>query len=264
MKHYVLVHGAWGGAWEFAELSRLLAADGSLVIAVDLPGHGDNQTPIAEVTMAAYVRKVTEVIEGLDAKAILLGHSLAGSIISQVAEDIPEKVDRLIYVATSLPRSGDTVLDLMQSDEGGQLLPNILFSEDQSYATINADLVRDLLLHDVEDKQRIESLIPEFLFRQATAPFMAAVNLSEERFGSVAKYYVRATQDKVMSQALQDRMLTHWPVEQIITLDSGHFPLTSMAETLSDAINEFVVDINPPVGQQSPFKPSRHASGVWI
>ena len=133
MKHFVLVHGAWGGAWEFAELASLLAADGSQVTAVDLPGHGNNKAPIADVTMAAYVRKVTEVVESVDAQAILVGHSLAGSIISQVAEDIPEKISRLIFVAASLPRSGDTVLGLMESDEGGQLLPNILFSEDQRF-----------------------------------------------------------------------------------------------------------------------------------
>jgi len=264
MKHFVLVHGAWGGAWEFAELATLLAADGSQVTAVDLPGHGNNKAPIADVTLAAYVRKVTEVAERLDAQAILVGHSLAGSIISQVAEDIPEKVDRLIYVAASLPRSGDTVLGLMESDEGGQLLPNILFSEDQSYATINADLVRDLLLHDVEDKDRVERLIPEFLFKQATAPFMAPVNLSEERFGAIAKYYVRATQDKVMSLSLQDRMLGHWPVEKVITLDSGHFPLTSMAQTLSDAINEFVIDINPVARQHQAAQASRPGSGILV
>ena len=79
MKHYVLVHGAWGGAWEFEEMVTLLSTDDSNVLAVDLPGHGDNKAPISEITMAAYIHKVTEVINGLDAKVILVGHSLAGS-----------------------------------------------------------------------------------------------------------------------------------------------------------------------------------------
>ena len=151
MKHYVLVHGAWGGAWEFEELSALLAADGSIVVAVDLPGHGDNKAPISEVTFDAYVQKVTDTVQEFGTEVILVGHSLAGSIISQVAENIPQQIDHLIYVAASLPRSGDTVLGLMESDEQGQLLPNIIFSEDQSYATVTAEMVRDLLLHDVED-----------------------------------------------------------------------------------------------------------------
>ena len=94
MNNYVLVHGAWGGAWEFAELAELLGADGSKVVAVDLPGHGNNKAPIADVTLAAYVQKVTEVIGGLDAKVILVGHSLAGSIISQVAENIPQQIEK--------------------------------------------------------------------------------------------------------------------------------------------------------------------------
>jgi hypothetical protein len=137
----------------------------------------------------------------------------------------------------------------MESDEQGQLLPNIIFSEDQSYATVTAEMVRDLLLHDVEDKDRVERLIPEFLFKQATQPFMEPVQLSEENFGSVAKYYVRATMDKVMSVSLQDRMLTHWPVEKVITLNSGHLPLTSMANKLSDTIQDFA-DYSNSAGDQ--------------
>jgi pimeloyl-ACP methyl ester carboxylesterase len=239
MKNYVLVHGAWGGAWEFEELSELLTADGSKVIAVDLPGHGENKTPIAEVTMAAYIKTVVDVINDLDAKTILVGHSLAGSIISQVAELIPEKIDRLVYVAASLPKTGDTVLGLMESDKDGKLLPNIVFSEDQTYAMIRGKEVRDYMLHDVEDKDRVERLIPHFLMKQATQPFMDPIELSEKNFGSVPKYYIRATMDQVMSIALQDEMLTNWKVEQVVTLESGHFPLTSMADKLSQVIQSF-------------------------
>ena len=238
MKHYVLVHGAWRGAWEFEELGALLAADGSNVVAVDLPGHGDNKAPIPEVTMDAYVQTVTDVINQLDAKVILIGHSLAGSIISQVAENIPRQIDRLIYVAASLPKSGDTVLGLMESDKNGKLLPNIIFSEDQTYATLREEDVHELLLHDVEDKERVASLVPEFMFKQATQPFMALVKLSGERFGSVPKFYIPATKDKVMSPGLQDEMLTHWKVEQVFTLESGHFPMTSLAKTLSEVIKK--------------------------
>ena len=109
----------------------------------------------------------------------------------------------------------------MESDEGGKLLANIVFSEDQTYATITGREVRDYMLHDVEDKERVERLIPHFLMKQATQPFMDPVELSEVNFGSVPKYYIRATRDQVMSIALQDEMLTNWKVEQVVTLESG-------------------------------------------
>lgn len=243
MNNYLLVHGAWGAAAEFDEVTKLLSADGSRVTAIDLLGHGKNKAAIADVTMQAYVQSVIDAIITTDEKVILVGHSLAGAIISQVAEAIPEKIERLIYVAAMLPKTGDTPLGLMESDEKGELLPRIVFSEDQSYATITEDDIREVLLHDVKEEALIKKSIPIFLMNQATQPFMASAQLSEEKFGSVPKYYIRAAIDKVLSPSLQDEMLTNWKVEQTTTLESGHFPLTSIPERLVDTIKLFSIDV---------------------
>lgn len=235
-KSYVLVHGAWGAAWEFDELRDFLSADGSDVLALDLPGHGDNPREIADVTMAAYTAHVQDAVGRIKGKVILVGHSLGGAIISQVAEATPEKIEYLIYVAAMLPKAGDSALALMQSDTAGQLLPRLIFSEDKSYAILNLDIVKEVLLHDVADKKRLDTIAPDFLVKQATEPFMAEIELSAGRFGTVPKYYIRASEDKVLSPALQDRMITNWKVEEVFTLPSGHFPITSVAEDLSEVI----------------------------
>lgn len=237
MKHYVLVHGAFGRASEFDKVISQLAVEGNAVTAIDLPGHGDNPAPISEVTMQAYIDEVVQTINGIDKKVILVGHSLAGAVISQVAEIIPEKIDRLVYVAAALLKAGDTVLNLMESDEGGQLLPALIFSDDQTFATINADIVRTIFLHDINDPAQIEKSIPDFLIKQSTQPFMAPVKVSKEVFGKVPKYYIRTTQDRVMSLPAQNRMITNWMVNQIFTLESGHFPLVSNADQLARTIS---------------------------
>lgn len=238
MKNYVLVHGAWGSAAEFDDVIKLLRNDASNVIAVDLPGHGDSKEPISEVTMDAYVQRVIDVIKPLNEKVILLGHSLAGAVISQVAEAIPDEIDRLVYVAAMLPKHRDTPLELMQSDSNGQLLPKIIFSHDQTYATLNSKDVEALFLHDVNDAQKVAELLPTFDIKQATAPFMAHAYLTQDNFGRVPKYYIRALLDKVLSLSLQDQMIGHWPVEQVLTLESGHFPLNSMPADLVAAIKQ--------------------------
>ena len=238
MKNYILVHGAWGGAWEFSELSKLLAEDGSKVTALDLPGHGENKQDIANVTMSAYVKTVVDAIKSQDKKVILVGHSLGGAVVSQVAEEIPNLIDRLIFVAAILPANGQSPLGLMQSDEHGQLLPNVIFSEDQTYATITEDTVRNVLLNDFADTSELEQIIPNFLFEQATEPFMAEARLSEGKFGSVRKFYVRAGVDKVLSPKLQDRMLESWNMEQVFSLESGHFPLNTMPRALAEVIQK--------------------------
>jgi len=240
MKNFVLVHGAWGGSWEFDRVSELLSTDGNKVSAIDLPGHGNNKSPLDQITMDAYVSAVIDVVRKHDQPVILVGHSLAGAIISQVAEAIPEKIEKLIYVAAMLPKSGDTALNLMQNDKDGELLAHLIFSDDQSYVTISGDTVRKILLHDVEDSELVNSLIPHFLMKQSTQPFMAESKLTNEKFGSVAKYYIRASLDKVLSPSLQETMLTNWQVEKVFTLESGHFPLTSIPTKLVDIIRQTV------------------------
>jgi pimeloyl-ACP methyl ester carboxylesterase len=236
MKNYLLIHGAWGAAWEFNKVKTLLSNEGHNVIALDLPGHGENKADIADVTLTSYVQAVVNAINELDEKVILVGHSLAGAIISQVGEIIPEKIDRLIYVAAMLLKDGDSPLGVMQDDTEGQLLPNTEFSVDGSYATLSEETVRSILLNDVSDEAYLDEIVPKFLFKQATEPFMAKAKLTPKRFGSVAKYYIKASIDKVISPAAQDKMLTNWQVEKVVTLESGHFPLTSIPEALVDEI----------------------------
>jgi pimeloyl-ACP methyl ester carboxylesterase len=236
MKNYVLIHGAWGAAWEFDNVAELLSNEGHHVVALDLPGHGENKANIADVTMQAYVKTVVNAINELDEKVILVGHSLAGAIISQVAEVIPEKIDRLIYVAAMLLKTGDSPLSVMQSDSDGHLLPNTQFSEDGSYATLSEDTVRNILLNDVKDQGYLDNIVPKFLFKQATEPFMAEAHLSEENFGSVAKYYIKASIDKVISPAAQEKMLENWQVNEVVSLESGHFPLTSIPQDLTKVL----------------------------
>jgi pimeloyl-ACP methyl ester carboxylesterase len=238
MKNYLLIHGAWGAAWEFDKVAKSLTDEGHNVVALDLPGHGENPAKIKDVTMSSYVQCVVDVIEKLDEKVVLVGHSLAGAVISQVAELIPERIDRLIYVAAMLLKNGDSALAVMQNDPLGELLSNTIFSDDGSYATLTEETVRNVLLNDVKDETYLNSIVHKFLFKQATEPFMAIANLSEENFGSVPKYYIKASIDKVISPEAQDNMLTHWQVDKVVTLKSGHFPLTSIPEKLVEELKD--------------------------
>ena len=54
MARFVLVHGAFGGAWCWEPVVQALERDGHEAIAIDLPGSGADQTPVAEVTLDAY------------------------------------------------------------------------------------------------------------------------------------------------------------------------------------------------------------------
>src|SRR5258708_23471847 len=76
---FVLVHGAWHGAWCWAAVINQLERLGDRAYAVDLPGHGMNRADRAKVTLDSYVNSVAEFIESRDLKNVVLaGHYLRG------------------------------------------------------------------------------------------------------------------------------------------------------------------------------------------
>lgn len=234
MSHYILVHGAWEESRAWEDVSPLLEAQGHTVTAIDLPGHGANMQPISNMTMSQYINTIIEAIQSLDEPVILVGHSMAGSVISLVAERIPSKIERLIYVAAFLLADGGTVLEAMQSDTG-EFLPNIVFSDDQSYATLPEETFRSAGFHDVHESV-IQRFLPLIVEKQSTEPLMAKVTVTEANFGSVAKTFIRTTLDRVTTPALQDCMIANWDVEVVHNLESGHFPAFSVPTKLADLL----------------------------
>ncbi|MEH6404788.1 MAG: alpha/beta fold hydrolase [Sneathiella sp.] len=232
MTHYVLVHGAWEGSWTWDFTAPVLEEKGHQVTTVDLPGSHSNEAKISDVSMERYIQTVTSAISQLDHKVVLVGHSLAGAVISQVAELLPEKMEKLIYVTAFLLQNGDSPLDAMQRDPGSEFLSNITFSEDQSYASASVETVRRFAFHDVNE-ERIQHSLPLMAAQQATEPFVSKVSVSLERFGKVRKLYIRTTEDKMISYGFQNEMIDGWDVEEVRDLASGHFPTLSVPEELA-------------------------------
>ena len=103
MTTFVLVHGSWHGSWCWCRVVPELEALGHRVLALDLPGHGDDATPVARITLAAYAECVAAVVRGAAEPVVLVGHSFGGIVISQAAELIPERISRLVILNAPHP-----------------------------------------------------------------------------------------------------------------------------------------------------------------
>ncbi len=235
MSHFILVHGAWeeSGMWD--NVAPILVQKGHTVTAVDLPGHGANKPEGLQVTTELYIKALVDVISELDYPVVLAGHSMNGALISNVAEIIPEKIERLVYVTAFLLKNGGSVYQAMEADAEGGAFPYIEFSDDQAYATLPLPSLRLIGLHDV-DQEEIERILPLMADWQGTDPFVTAVAVTEERFGSVPKTFVRTSIDKMISPALQDAMIKNWEVDSVFELESGHFPTSSVPAELADVL----------------------------
>jgi pimeloyl-ACP methyl ester carboxylesterase len=116
MATFVLVHGSWHGAWCWHRVVPELEALGHRVLAPDLPGHGDDATAPAQLTLKAYAECVATVICSATEPVVLVGHSFAGIVISQVAELVPERISRLVYLTAFLPANGQSLSRLATAD----------------------------------------------------------------------------------------------------------------------------------------------------
>ena len=125
----------------------------------------------------------------------------------------------------------------MQGDKDSLFLSKIIFSEDQTFCTLSEEAVRELFLHDADEKNLVKAL-PKFAIKQATQPFMAPAKLSEANFGSVSKHYIRASLDRILPLPLQDQMISNWKVDKVSTLASGHSPEISMPNELAELIRQ--------------------------
>src|SRR5215831_11581478 len=118
MARLVLVHGAFGGAWTWDPVVGPLEALGHTVETLDLPGGGEDQTPIEEITLDTCADRVCSVLAGRPEPAVLVGYSMGGVIVTQAASNMPERVASLIFVAAFMPSNGQSLVDLTRLPEG--------------------------------------------------------------------------------------------------------------------------------------------------
>jgi pimeloyl-ACP methyl ester carboxylesterase len=111
MANFLLIHGACHGGWCWERVAPLLEAAGHSVAAPDLPGHGDDATPMSELSLERYGAFVAELAVSYG-PVVLVGHSMAGAVISRAAEAVPDQIERLVYLTAYLPQSGESLASL--------------------------------------------------------------------------------------------------------------------------------------------------------
>ncbi len=219
---YVLVHGAWAdeSAWGFVR--NQLAVNANVVV-VNLPAHGVDLTAANAVSLNDYVKNVTDVINQQPGKVTLVGHSMAGIVVSQVAESIPSKIDKIIYVSAYLPMNGEDLLSLSKQDAQSKVGGALEFAADYSAATIKKEMIAPAVCADCPDFMK--EVLVKYHKAEPAKPLGEKVVLSKAKFGSVPKYYIHTSQDMAVGYELQKMMvMNNGTIKQTFTMNTSHLP----------------------------------------
>ncbi len=232
---YVLVHGAWADESSWGFVRNELALNANVVVA-NLPAHGIDLTAANAVSLSDYVKNVTEVVNQQPGQVILVGHSMAGMVVSQVAENLPSKINKIIYVSAYLPKNGEDLLTLSGQDAESKVGGALEFTADYSAATIKKDMIIPSVCSDCPDFMK-DALV-KYHKPEPAKPLGEKVLLTSARFGKVPKYYIHTSQDQAVGYALQKMMVkSNGTIKQTFTMNTSHLPFVVQPQEFVRIIN---------------------------
>jgi pimeloyl-ACP methyl ester carboxylesterase len=111
---FVLVHGTWHGGWCWRRVADALEQKGHKVYAPSLTGVADRSHLMTkDVNLATHANDVANLVKWEELKDIVLvGHSSAGFVITQAAEQIGASVASIVYLDAFVPQVGDNLISL--------------------------------------------------------------------------------------------------------------------------------------------------------
>lgn len=231
MANYLLIHGAMRGAWLWDKLMPLLMKGGGNPIAIDLPGHGYRKAEGSFVTMSNYISDVIDFIRKENLRdLVLVGHSMSGIVISKVAEEVPERIKHLVYLAAVVPKDNEALIDLLIK-ERQETLGKLRGKAKEVFGTL--EQLRPMYFTDTEGEEK------EFYLRQLTpqplAVFFEKITFKEFPKIDIPKTYILGLRDKSLPPDLTRKFAERLGVIPV-EIDAGHDMMVSRPDEVAKVL----------------------------
>jgi pimeloyl-ACP methyl ester carboxylesterase len=236
MSTYLLIHGDWHGGWCWNRIAPLLRQAGHHVLAPDLPGHGQDRTPLSALTPQSSLHFLLELLDAQDEQVILVGHSSGGVLLTLLAEQRPEKIKLLVYLSAFLLPPGVWPRALAGQDTESLLPSALLVDQERRVVTVKPEAAREVFYADWTDEDAAWAtslLVPEPLRMKAPEempPQSMPANIPEI---SLLRVYISCLQDRALGPLLQQKMYTATPCQKVYTLPTSHSPFLSAPDQLA-------------------------------
>jgi pimeloyl-ACP methyl ester carboxylesterase len=238
MANFVLVHGAWHGAWCWQRVMHPLQQQGHRVHAVTLTGLGERAHLLnASITLDTHIEDVIQLIEAEELDDVILAvHSYAGMIGTAVADRLGARLAHLVYVDAVLPKPVESWSSTQSAATQQQRLAAAQSSDHFSFPPPDPEVFG---LQDA-DHAWVKR-------RQTPHPgntYQAPLQFDAKRVAAIARTYIDCTAPALATIApsrLRARDAKTWdgawlPGSRVIEMATGHDPMISAPAALTDIL----------------------------
>ena len=245
MATYVLVPGAWLGGWAWHDVATRLRAEGHEVYPMTLTGLGERvHLARPEVDLETHITDVvnTMVANDLD-EVILAGHSYAGTVITGVADRVPERLSQLVYVDSAPLPNGVAMLDLYAPEAQAGLQQTVArFGDGWLFPFPGFDgLAENASIAGISEEQKllVEAHAEPQPWRTYTQPLALTGSDDASADKPYAQIIIACDDMRGMVAAGVPEILPYttspW---HYVELATGHWPMFSAPEALADLLDE--------------------------
>jgi pimeloyl-ACP methyl ester carboxylesterase len=226
----VLAHGAWSAAWAWKKMRPLMVAAGHQFFAPTYTGLGERAhlaSPSNDLN--THIQDVLGVLEFEDLHEVtLIGHSYGGMVATGVADRVPGRIARLIYLDAFVPANGQSLIDFLPAAERERLLDSVTTGD--GWRVTPNPIPPDTTSQDA-------AWVAQFRMPQSLKCFEQRLHLQTEL--DLPRSYIHCTRyadKKPFAQfARQARREPGW---QIYELDASHSPNITAPGPLMEVIEQ--------------------------
>ena len=239
-KTFVMIHGSWHGGWAWEEVVRHLSMRGHRALAPTLAGHGPGAMR-AGIAHRDCVRNVVSYIQQQRLEdVVLVGHSFGGSVVQKVAEEIPDLIQRTVFLDALIIGDGHCVFDELPA-EYVALFNGLARASLDNTMLVPWEVWRDNFIQDAQELQA------RSLWEQLS-PEPNQVNLDRldlKRFYSLSipRSFIYCRQDKALpAGCFHPWMSSRLGQFKLLEMDGSHEVMFTRPEELADKIIEASFD----------------------
>ena len=239
-KTFVMIHGSWHCGWAWQPVMRRLAEKGHVTHAPTLPGHGPqaarhgvrHQDCVSAVI--AYIRE--RCLEDIT----LVGHSFGGTVVQKLAEDLPDRIARMVFLDALILEDGHCAFDVLPS-EYAALFNDLAKASSNDSMLIPWEIWRDNFIQDAPEP--LARSIWEQLSPEPNQVNLDVLDLKRFYSLSIPSSFIYCRQDRALPQGyFHPRMSSRLGKFRLLEMDGSHEVMFTRPEELADRILEASIE----------------------